>query len=116
MRILIADDQPKVRFALHVLLARQPGIDVIGEAADAEDLLFKARETRPDLVLLDWELPGMVKEALIKALHALSPRPAVIALSGHSEAGEAALAAGVNGFVSKVEPPEHLLSAIASCA
>jgi DNA-binding NarL/FixJ family response regulator len=64
MRILLADDQPKVRFALRVLLERQPGLKVVGEAADADDLLAQMETACPDLVLLAWELPG----------HVLSPR------------------------------------------
>jgi DNA-binding NarL/FixJ family response regulator len=112
MRVLIAGDQPKVRFALHILLDRQPGIKVVGEAVDAQDLLRQAQNTNPDLLLLDWELPGLAKSGLLPALRKVYPNLSVIALSGRTEASHAALAAGVNAFVSKVEPPEHLLSAI----
>jgi DNA-binding NarL/FixJ family response regulator len=59
MHILIADDQPKVRFALRVLLGRQPGCKVMGEAVNAEDLLAQSKTACPDLVLLGWELPGL---------------------------------------------------------
>ena len=52
MRILIADDQAKVRFALRILLERQPGLEVIGEAANGQDLLAKTSTLRPDLVLV----------------------------------------------------------------
>jgi DNA-binding NarL/FixJ family response regulator len=112
MRVLIADDQPKVRFALHILLDRQPGINVVGEAEDAQDLLRQAQKTDPDLLLLDWELPGLAKSGLLSALRRVYPNLSVIALSGRTEASHAALASGVNAFVSKVEPPENLLSAI----
>ena len=112
MRILIADDQPKVRFALHILLDRQPGLKVVGEAVDAQDLLLQAQHTYPDLLLLDWELPGLAGSGLLPALRRVYPNLSVIALSGRTESSQAALAAGVNAFVSKVEPPEHLLSAI----
>ena len=60
MQILLADNQPKVRFGLRVLLERQPGLQVVGEAADAEDLLAQVEADCPDLVLLDWELSGHV--------------------------------------------------------
>jgi DNA-binding NarL/FixJ family response regulator len=112
MRILIADDQPKVRFALHILLDRQPGLKVVGEAVDAQDLLLQAQHTYPDLLLLDWELPGLAGSGLLSALHRVYPNLSVIALSGRTESSQAALAAGANAFVSKVEPPEHLLRAI----
>ena len=116
VRILIADDQPKVRYALQVLLANQPGIEVIGEAVDADELLCKAEKNNTDMVLLDWELPGFTDVQLLEQLRLAIPEIAVIALSGRAEAGDAARSAGVNEFVSKVEPPEYLLSAIAKYA
>ena len=61
MQILLADNQPKVRFGLRVLLERQPGLKVVGEAADAEELLARMEADRPDLVLLGWELPGLAR-------------------------------------------------------
>lgn len=111
MDILIADDQPKVRSALRLLLEQEPGLSVIGEIADAQDLLVQAAATCPDLVLLDWELPTHPSHSnLIAALRALCPRLRVIALSGRPEARHAALAAGADAFVSKGDPPEGLLA------
>ena len=59
MRVLLADDQVKVRFALRVLLERQPDVAVVGEASDARELVDQLAATRPDALLLDWELPGL---------------------------------------------------------
>lgn len=115
MRVLLAEDQPKVRFALRVLLERQPGIHIVGEAVDADELLDQSREACPDLVLLAWGLPGQKMTDLIGALHSLCPRLAVVALSGRPEAQISALAAGADAFVSKGEPADHLLAAIAAC-
>ena len=56
MRIMVADYQLKVRFALRTLLSRQPGVEVAGEAATAEELLAQVPKTQPDLVLLQWRL------------------------------------------------------------
>ncbi|NIV36854.1 MAG: response regulator, partial [Anaerolineae bacterium] len=64
MRILIADTQPKVRFALQVLLQRQPDLNVVGEANDAQNLLEEVESECPDVVLLGWELPGMEMDSL----------------------------------------------------
>jgi len=61
MQILLADNQPKVRFGLRVLLERQPGLKVVGEAADAEELLAQMEAACPDLVLLGWGLPGLAE-------------------------------------------------------
>jgi len=115
MRILLADDQPRVRFALRVLLEQQPGFEVVGKAADAEDLLAQAQATYPDLVLLGWELPGLAATDSLSALRGICAHLVVIALSGRPEARRAALAAGADAFVSKADPPERLLAAIDDC-
>jgi DNA-binding NarL/FixJ family response regulator len=113
LRILLADDQPKVRFALRVLLERRSGFEVVGEAVDADDVLAKVRATGPDLILLEWELPGSVGADLLSALRGICPGLFIVALSGRPEACQAALAAGADAFVSKAEPPERLLATIA---
>jgi DNA-binding NarL/FixJ family response regulator len=83
MRVLLADDRPKTRFALRLLLERQPGIQVVGEAADAEELLVLAMATFPDVVLLDWELPNLaIDGSSLSALRRVCPHLCVIALSG----------------------------------
>jgi DNA-binding NarL/FixJ family response regulator len=116
MRVLLADDQPKVRSALRLLLEQEPELSVVGEAATAEGLLAQVRAAHPDLVLLDWELPGLqAAHPLLPALRALNPCLSVIALSGRPEVYQAALAAGADAFVSKGDPPERLLSAVNDC-
>ena len=128
MRVLVADDQAAVRAALRWLLKEEPGVSVVGEAVRAEDLLAQAEGIQPDLVLLDWELPGLLSpdlsnptslgtmgEArcfLLNVLRALHSRPKVIALSGRPEVRQEALDAGADDFVSKGDPPERLLTAL----
>ena len=112
MRILLADGQSKVRFALRVLLERQPGVVVVGEAADAEDLLGQTEEICPDMVLLAWELPGLVPTDDLVILREACPELCVVALSGRPEARHQAQEAGIDAFVSKAAPPEQLLTAI----
>lgn len=112
MRILIADDQPKVRFALRVALERQLGAKVVGEAIDTTDLLTQARYGCPDLILLDWELTDMPAIDVLRELRQMCAKVIVIALSEKSEMRPAALAAGADAFVSKGDPPEHLQRAI----
>jgi two-component system response regulator DesR len=115
MRILLADDQSTVRSALRLLFEQEPEVCVIAEAVDAAQMLCQARRSRPDLVLLDWELPGSPADGLIPELRALLPDVCIIALSGHPEAEKLAMAAGVDRFVSKGEPPEELLRAVCLC-
>lgn len=115
MRVLLADDQTKVRSALRLLLEQEPGLSVVGEAAEAEGLLTQVEATQPDLVLLDWELPGLQTADRLSTLRTLCPRLKVIALSGKPEARRAALTAGADTFVSKGDPPERLLAAVNDC-
>jgi DNA-binding NarL/FixJ family response regulator len=120
MRVFLADDQAKVRSALRLLLEYEPGWRVVGEAAEANSLLSQVEVTQPDLMLLDWELPGpSVTNAspgsgsrLLSALRAHCPHLRVIVLSGRPEARQAALAAGADAFVSKGDPPEQLLTTL----
>ena len=124
MRILLADDQPGVRSALRLLLEQEPGLEVVGEAADAERLLDSAGSAHPDVILLDWELPDRQApnggaggaEHLVAGIHVAFPSAKVIALSGRMEACQAALAGGADAFVSKSEPPERLLAALEAVA
>jgi DNA-binding NarL/FixJ family response regulator len=110
MRVLLADDQVKVRFALRVLLERQPDVAVVGEASDARELADQLTATCPDALLLDWELPGLAATRVLAALLRGFPELTVIALSGRSEARREAEMAGASAFVSKTDPPECLLA------
>jgi len=112
MRILLADHRLKIRFALRALLEQRPGVEVVGEAVDAEDLLTQIEATCPDLVLLDWKLQGLPAVNLLPTLRRFCPNTRVIILSGRPEARKAALDAGADAFVSKTDPPGRLLAAI----
>ncbi len=122
MRILLVDDQSKIRSALRLLLEQEEGMTVVGEVAKAEDLLSQVETTQPDLALLDWELPGLQHAdpptrfasapRLLSELRAHCPRLRVIALSGRPEARQNALKAGVDAFVSKGDPAESLLQTL----
>lgn len=116
MRILLADGRPKVRSALRTLLTCQTAPHDMHEATDAHDLLTLAEVSCPDLILLDWELPGLGPTDLIPALRRACPKAAVIALSGRVDARRAAMDAGVDAFVSKGDQPDKLLSTINRCA
>jgi DNA-binding NarL/FixJ family response regulator len=113
MRILIADQEPKVRFALHTLLSRQAGLEIAGEAATAAELLIQVEATQPDLLLLHWRLAESAPGS-IASLRKLCPGMHIIVLSVRSWVAHDALAAGADAFVSKTYPPERLLAAIAA--
>ena len=115
MRILIADNQPKVRFALRVALEQQPGFKTIGEVIDAKDLITQAQAICPDLAIVDWELPGQPMVDLIHELQNECRNVRVIILSGRTETRKLALAAGANAFVCMGDAPDELVSAIERC-
>jgi DNA-binding NarL/FixJ family response regulator len=112
MRILVADAQPKVRFALKVLLEHQAELEVVGETGSATQLLEMLDEKDPDILLVGWELPGLTANGSVAAFQEVRPEIIVIALSGIPEARKCALEAGADFFVSKSDPPEGLLAAL----
>jgi len=116
MRILLADSQPRVRFALRVLMAQQPGVTDVAEMADAAALVAELRARQADLLLLDWDLPGLAEAGGLRALRQTAPQLGVVCLSGRPGARRAALAAGADAFVSKSDPPERLVDAVRRCS
>ena len=112
MQVILADDQAKIRSALRLLLEHQPDVEILGEAVDTTGLLDWVKAASPDLVLLDWELPGLPAVTLLPLLHTHCPGLRVIALSSRPEVRQVALDAGADAFVCKGDPPEELLIAI----
>jgi DNA-binding NarL/FixJ family response regulator len=112
MRILLIDDQQSARFALCTLLEQHPGWQVVGEATSTERLLPLVESSHPDVILLNWNLLELMPLEIISRLHDTEPKVSVIVLSGRPEDQQAALAAGADLFVSKVDSPKRLIDAI----
>jgi DNA-binding NarL/FixJ family response regulator len=112
LNILIGDASPRVRFGLRILLEQQPSWRVAEEAEDAQALLESVRCGCPDLVLLDWELPGMPAQDLLTEIRRSCPYMRVIYMSGRDELRQMALEAGADVFAYKADPPEKLLGLI----
>lgn len=112
MRVLLADDHPKVRWALRTFIKEEPGWIIVGETSGADTLLSQALVLQPDLILLEWELPGWAGDKLLSALRALDLPSRLIVLSKSSETERLALAAGADAFVSKANGPEQLLAVL----
>ena len=112
MRVLVADDEMNVRSALRLLLEQEPDITVTGEVASYKELSTRVKETSPDLILLDWELPGGGETEFFTSLQQVLPAARVVVLSSRPEIRKMALSCGATAFVSKEEPPERLLTVI----
>lgn len=102
-RLLIVDDHPVVRFGLRGLLNGVDGIEICGEADDAQKALASMRILNPDVALVDVSLPGTNGIDLIKSMVAEHPRILILVLSMHHECLYAlrALRAGAKGYVMK---------------
>ena len=116
LTVVVADPDNRVRSALILLLREQQGVTVVAESSDLAALLAQVRELKPDLVLLDWELPGRPAAALLLARSTLGYQPRVIVFSARPELEGDILAAGADAFVSKSDPPEALVKAVRKVA
>lgn len=112
MKILLADDNPEVRSALRLLLEQEPVLALVVDVEDAQSLQAHLNEDCPLVLLLDWELPGLHSNDILRLVRSRCPKMKVIALSSKYEARQEALAAGMDAFVSKAEPPEQILSTV----
>lgn len=111
--ILIADDQRSVRSSLRLLLEQQDSAIVTSEAADALGLLGLLAKTEVDVLLLDWELPGLPATQLLRLIRYEHPHLPIIPMSGRPEAPQQVRDAGLNLFLSKGAPPETVLQTLA---
>ena len=118
MRTLIVDDSESVRDGLSMLLEARPYCELIGAVADPDEALALTRMLRPHVVLQDFSMPGVDPFALVRALAACRPRPAVLVLSAFADASAArhAIDAGAIGWVLKDSEPDELFAALLGAA
>jgi DNA-binding NarL/FixJ family response regulator len=112
LRILIAGSRSPTRSALRLLLQEANGFEVVGEAADSEELLAQVQSKHPHVVLVEWELPGQPGLELLPALRGRNGWPVVIVLSGRPELERSVRDAGAHAFFNLGEPPRRLLATL----
>ena len=114
VRVLLAEDHHLVRQGLRALLEREPGIEIVGEAADGLEALRLIKDVRPDIVVMDITMPGLNGLEVLRRVRQRLPEVRVLMLSVH-EGGEyilRALQAGASGYLLKRSLSAELLLAI----
>jgi two-component system, NarL family, response regulator DesR len=114
IRVLLAEDQAMVRGALRALLAMEDDIQVVGEVARADEVVAAALANRPDVALMDIEMPGGDGISAAAALHEALPQCRSLILTTFGKPGflRRAMNTGAYGFLLKDAPPEQLALAI----
>jgi DNA-binding NarL/FixJ family response regulator len=118
VRVVLVDDEAMVRVGLRMVLTAEPDIEVVGEAADGGAAVGVVAQTAPDVVLMDVRMPEVDGIEGARRVLAQSPEVKVVVLTtfDEDEYVEAALRAGVSGFLLKVAPPERLIEAVRTVA
>ncbi len=114
IRILIADDHPVVRRGLSACLARHQNLQIVGEAANGQEAVDKARELSPDIILMDVDMPQMNGLTATEILRRELSRIKVLILSMHSQSDYVLriLQSGARGYILKNAAPDDLAKAI----
>jgi NarL family two-component system response regulator LiaR len=114
IRILIADDHAVVREGLRTLIGTEPGMELVGEAADGVEAVRKARTLRPDVILLDVMMPRLDGLEAINEIMRQDPGARILVLTSfsHDDKVFPAIKAGALGYLLKNVSPQALLKAI----
>jgi two-component system response regulator NreC len=116
--VVVVDDHAVVRSGLRLLLEAQDDIEVVGEAGNAKDAIFRARALKPDVILLDVVMPGESGIDVLPQLKKESPETKVLVLSMQDDPSyvREAFASGANGYVLKEAADEEVVAAVREVA
>ena len=112
IRVLIADDSARARAGLRTFLATEPDIAVVGEAINGQEAVRFVEERRPDIVLIDLQMPIMDGVQATRLIKQRWPDVTIVVVTMHAAEQATALAAGADAFVVKGDAPERLLAAL----
>jgi DNA-binding NarL/FixJ family response regulator len=114
LRVLVVDDHPLFRFGVCTLLAAEPGIEVVGEAASGANAVSAATALRPDVVVMDLHLPDLSGIQATRHIVADCPDAGVLMLTmaDESESVFAAMRAGARGYLLKDAEPDEIIRAV----
>jgi len=114
IRVLIADHHPLFRQGIQSLFLREAEIDIVDEAVDGSDAIIKAKQHRPDVVLIDAAMPGISSFEAARSIRYCSPETRVLflAVSDDEECSRLAMEAGASGYLLKNSPPAQIVAAV----
>jgi NarL family two-component system response regulator LiaR len=113
IRVLVADDRAVVREGLRVLLSCEPGMELVGEAADGAEAVAQAHSLQPDIILMDLAMPRKSGLEAICEIRQENPQARILVLTGlGEEEALPAIQAGALGFLPKGALPQQLVHAI----
>ena len=110
--VFLAEGETHVRAALRLAIEFQGRIAVVGEADHPESLLAQVCQNPPDVILLDWNLPGLHHQRLIRILREHCPHTRVVVMSVKPEHEKAAREWDVDGFLLKQLTPEAFIAGL----
>jgi two-component system, NarL family, response regulator NreC len=118
IRAVVVDDHAVVRSGIKLLLDREDDIEVVGEAGNAKDAIFRARGLKPDVILLDVVMPGQSGIEVLPSLLKEAPDARVLVLSMQDDPSyvREAFAAGASGYVLKEAADEEVVAAVRAIA
>lgn len=120
IRVLLVDDQPLIRTAVRAIVDQEPDIEVVGEASDGRQAIDSATLLRPDVVIMDVQMPGTdgveATRILCSPTVADGPRVLVMTTFEDDETVARALRAGASGFIGKGSDPREIIQAIRTVA
>ena len=119
IRLLLSDDHPVVRAGMRALLEAETDLEVVGEAASAEDAVRLAARPGVDLVLMDLQFPGRLQGVdATRRIRSTPGAPKVLVLTNYDTDGDilGAIEAGASGYLLKDAPPAELIAAIRAAA
>ena len=118
VRVLIADDQTLFREGIKDLLENERLIEVVGEAADGQEVIRQAKKLKPDVILMDIKLPHLDGVSATRQIRKECPNTNVLILSGYEDEAHVmeSIQAGANGYLSKMLPATELVNALKTFA
>lgn len=116
--VLLVDDHPVVRAGIRQLLEKAPDIVVVGEASNGDEALKMVDNLRPDVLLLDMEMPGLNGSEVAQKLQTSGSPVRILALSAHDDKQyiQELLSNGASGYLVKEEVPEAIVEAVRGVA